>query len=195
MEKFSVKFNDSSLGTETVSSMPSNANAPPKRPVVHDAPLMVPLLLLSDSSNTLVPVPSFIFQRAEYASLSARYDHSLALPPVFVAVQSTLDWLVNVRVVAVVDKSGVGSVMVTVMFTVSFPPLFVPVTVWTTAVVWFTVGVPEITPSTRLMPLGKGGLTLHSVTVPPALDTVRLLIATSLVPVMVVWSELRSGGA
>ena len=53
----------------------------------------------------------------------------------FVAVQSTLDWLVNVRVVAVVDKSGVGSVMVTVMFTVSLPPLFVPVTVWTTAVV------------------------------------------------------------
>ena len=36
------------------------------------------------------------------------------------------------------------------------------------------------------MPFGKGGLTLHSVTVPPALDTVRLLIAVSRVPVMVV---------
>ena len=94
-----------------------------------------------------------------------------------------------------VDKSGCGSVMVTVMFTVSLPPLFVPVTVWTTAVVWFAVGVPEIRPLTRLMPFGKGGLTLHSVTVPPALDTVRLLIAESRVPVMVVWSVLRSGGA
>ena len=65
MLKFCVKLSDSSFTTTTVSSVPSNSRAPPNLPVVHVAPDIVPVLLLSDSSKTDVPEFSFIFHLAE----------------------------------------------------------------------------------------------------------------------------------
>jgi len=115
------------------------------------------------------------------------------MPPVLVAVQSTEVPLVKVTVVAVVDRSGTGSAMVTLMVTVSLPPLLLAYTVWLTALVWFADGVPDITPLTRLMPLGRAGSTSHVAALPPLLVMVTEVMAVPRSPVMVVEDAVMDG--
>ena len=52
-----------------------------------------------------------------------------------------------------------------------------------TAVVWFTVGVPEITPFVMLSPAGRVGLISHVATAPPVLLATMLVMAESRVNV------------
>ena len=56
-----------------------------------------------------------------------------------------------------------------------------------TAVVWLTVGVPEITPFVMLRPAGKVGLISHVATLPPVLDATMFVIV---VPRVNVWSAM-----
>ena len=52
-----------------------------------------------------------------------------------------------------------------------------------TAVVWFTVGVPEITPFVMDSPAGRVGWIAHVATAPPVLLETMLVIAVPLVNV------------
>ena len=56
-----------------------------------------------------------------------------------------------------------------------------------TAVVWLTVGVPEITPFVMLRPAGKVGLISHVATLPPVLVATMFVIE---VPRVNVWSAM-----
>ena len=67
------------------------------------------------------------------------------------------------------------------------PPELFANNVYVTAVVWFTVGVPEITPFSIDKPAGKVGVISHVCTKPPVFETTISVIA---VPRVKVWSAI-----
>ena len=79
------------------------------------------------------------------------------LPPELVATMSVIVMpLVNVWS-AIGDKLATGSLIMMLNETLSVPPELFAYNVYETAVVWFTVGVPEITPFVIDRPAGKVG--------------------------------------
>ena len=93
--------------------------------------------------------------------------------------------LVRITSWDVADNTGRGSLMVIVNETLSEPPELFAYRVYVTAVVWLTVGVPEITPLFMLKPDGSDGTISHVATLPPVFATTISVIATVLVNV---WS-------
>ena len=59
----------------------------------------------------------------------------------------------------------------------SDPPELFAYKVYVTAVVWLTVGVPEITPFAMLKPAGNAGSISHVATAPPLLVATTSVIA------------------
>ena len=73
--------------------------------------------------------------------------------------------------------------MVIVNVSLSDPPELFAYSVYVTAVVWLTVGVPEITPFVMDSPAGRVGWIAHVATAPPVLLATTFVIAESLVNV------------
>ena len=67
--------------------------------------------------------------------------------------------------------------------TLSEPPELFAYSVYVTAVVWLTVGVPEITPFTMVRPAGRVGAISQVATAPPVLVATISVIADALVNV------------
>ena len=84
-------------------------------------------------------------------------SHVRIAPPVFVATISVIaEFLVKVWS-GIEPRLPTGSLIVIEKVTLSDPPELLAYRVYVTAVVWLTVGVPEITPFAMDSPAGSVG--------------------------------------
>ena len=84
---------------------------------------------------------------------------------------------------AIVPKFATGSLIVIVKVSLSEPPELFAYNVYVTGVVWFTDGVPLITPPDIESPLGRAGSISQVATLPPVLLATILVMAVSRVNV------------
>ena len=87
----------------------------------------------------------------------------------------------------IVPIFATGSLIVIVKVSLSEPPELFAYNVYVTGVVWFTDGVPLITPPDIESPLGRAGSISQVATAPPVLLATIFVIAVSLVKV---WSAI-----